>query len=203
MFFNQLPCWTVVQHASHVKYDHMIYNSPTIMNIRTVVAKSRIFVAKSAKWFSENERGEVKGHSELFRKFIRFGMRIRPLVKKERCQPWTFESTLHWRSLWAGVHFQRGPASPLKSQQTNKCAAKHLKNAIRGGQNLSTWKNRAGLSKSNPPKGRSRQTFALQRQPWSGFILRKKNTWWEFHITCDLIWVGMQKFFVKGHKGTC
>ena len=55
MFFNQFPCWTVVLHASHGKYDHIVYNSPAIMNIRTFVAKSRIFVAKSATWFSENE----------------------------------------------------------------------------------------------------------------------------------------------------
>ena len=31
------------------------------MNIRTFVAKSRTFVAKSAIWFSENEGGGVKG----------------------------------------------------------------------------------------------------------------------------------------------
>ena len=31
MFFNQLPCWTVVLHASHGKqYDDIIYNSPYI-----------------------------------------------------------------------------------------------------------------------------------------------------------------------------
>ena len=36
------------------------------MNIRTFVAKSRTF-------------GGVKGRLELFRKFIRFGMSIRPL----------------------------------------------------------------------------------------------------------------------------
>ena len=36
--FNQLPCWTVVLHASHGKYDHIIHNSPAIMNIRTFVA---------------------------------------------------------------------------------------------------------------------------------------------------------------------
>ena len=50
MFFNQFPCWTVVLHASHGKYDHIVYNSPAIMNIRT-------FVAKSAVWFSENDGG--------------------------------------------------------------------------------------------------------------------------------------------------
>ena len=79
MFFNQFPCWTVVLHASHGKYDHIVYNSPAIMNIRTFVAKSRIFVAKSATWFSENEGGGVKGRLELFRKFIRFGSRMLPL----------------------------------------------------------------------------------------------------------------------------
>ena len=42
-------------------------------DIRTFVAKSRTFVVKSAIWFSENEGGWVKGHMELFRKFIRFG----------------------------------------------------------------------------------------------------------------------------------
>ena len=40
MFFNQLPCWTVVLQASH--------------------GKSRTFVAISAIWFSKNEGGGSK-----------------------------------------------------------------------------------------------------------------------------------------------
>ena len=39
----------------------------------------RTFVTKSAIWFSENEGG-VKGRLELFRKFIRFGRGMLPLV---------------------------------------------------------------------------------------------------------------------------
>ena len=31
---------TVVLHASNGKYDHIIHNSPAILNIRTFVAKS-------------------------------------------------------------------------------------------------------------------------------------------------------------------
>ena len=43
--------------------------------------KSCIFVAKSVTWFSENDGGEggVKGRSELFQKFVCFGMLICPL----------------------------------------------------------------------------------------------------------------------------
>ena len=66
MFFNQFPCWTVVLHASHGKYDHIVYNSPAIMNIRTFVAKSRNMIFR--KW------GGVKGRLELFWKFICFGV---------------------------------------------------------------------------------------------------------------------------------
>ena len=50
------------------------------MNIRTFVAKSHTFVAKSAIWFSKNEGG-IKGRLEFFRKFIRFGRAARPLVR--------------------------------------------------------------------------------------------------------------------------
>ena len=50
----------VVLHASHGKYDHIIYNSPAKMNIHTFVAKSLTFFAKSAIWFSENGGGGSK-----------------------------------------------------------------------------------------------------------------------------------------------
>ena len=67
LFSNQLPCWSVVLHASHGNYDHIIHDSPAIMNICT-------FVAKSAIWFSKM-RGGVKGRLDFFRKFILWARR--------------------------------------------------------------------------------------------------------------------------------
>ena len=43
------------------------------------------FRNKSATWFSENEGGGVKGRSELFRKFIRFGEGKLPLWQRDKC----------------------------------------------------------------------------------------------------------------------
>ena len=58
-----------------------------------------------AIWFSENEGG-VKGHFELFRKFVRFGTLTRPLLLKRShilirtfaCNLYTFAAVyiLHW-----------------------------------------------------------------------------------------------------------
>ena len=70
------------------------------MNIRTFVAKSRTFVAKSAIWFSENEGG-VKGRLELFRKFIRFGDAICPLASPPP------PSSPSWRSPYKGRFWEK------------------------------------------------------------------------------------------------
>ena len=47
------------------------------MNIRTFVA----FLSQNLQYNFPKTRGGVKGHLELFRKNIRFGIAIRPLVR--------------------------------------------------------------------------------------------------------------------------
>ena len=84
MFFNQFPCWTVVLHASHGKYDHIIYIIYIIYHIIYVITVppkwTYALLSRNHAFFSKNQgRGGMKGRSELFRKFIRFGMRNRSL----------------------------------------------------------------------------------------------------------------------------
>ena len=76
-------------------------------------------------------------------------------VNNKRCQPWTFEPAPHWQSLWAGDHFQPRAASPLKSQRTNRCVAKHLQKA----KDISSSKigapGRTGLASPSPTQRRA------------------------------------------------
>ena len=59
---------------------------------------------KFATWFSENEGGGVKGHLELFQKFIRCGGAGLPLVKRlmEGVQPKGWASCCWLLSQWTG-----------------------------------------------------------------------------------------------------
>ena len=62
--------------TSHGKQDHIIHNSPAIMNIRPFVT----ILSRNPQYNFSKMRGGIKGRLELFRKFIRFGIVLRPLV---------------------------------------------------------------------------------------------------------------------------